>query len=168
MLKLLGRKVHIYILICVRVRILPINIFLCQSLLSSNNIPIQLTLALHLWYCVTLTSTLANTMQMFHALQWLHNGCDGVPNCQPNDCLLNRSFRRISKKTSKLRVTGLCAGNSPVTGEFLPQKVSNAENFSSWWRHHGEGRRKFIGNSWRSPMESMLWIWNHIHCFCRM
>ena len=29
------------------------------------------------------------------------------------DCLLNRLFRCRSKKTSKLRVTGLCAGNSP-------------------------------------------------------
>ena len=27
--------------------------------------------------------------------------------------LLNRLFRRRSKKTSKLRVTGLCVGNSP-------------------------------------------------------
>ena len=27
-------------------------------------------------------------------------------------------FRRRSKKTSKLRVTGLCEGNSPGTGEF--------------------------------------------------
>ena len=32
--------------------------------------------------------------------------------------LLNRLFGRRSKKTSKLRVTGLCVGNSPVTGEF--------------------------------------------------
>ena len=47
---------------------------------------------------------------------------------QPHDCLLNRLFRRRSKKTSKLRVTGLCAGNSPVTGEFPAQMVSNAEN----------------------------------------
>ena len=35
-----------------------------------------------------------------------------------------------SKKTSKLRVTGLCAGNSPVTGEFPAQMASNAENLS--------------------------------------
>ena len=35
-----------------------------------------------------------------------------------------------SKKTSKLRVTGLCAGNSPVTGEFPAQMASNAENVS--------------------------------------
>ena len=40
------------------------------------------------------------------------------------------------KKTSKLRVTGLCAGNSPWTGEFPEQMASNAENVSIWWRHH--------------------------------
>ena len=41
-----------------------------------------------------------------------------------------------SKKTSKLRVTGLCAGNSPGTGEFPAQMASNAENVSIRWRHH--------------------------------
>ena len=39
-------------------------------------------------------------------------------------------------KTSKLRDIGLCAGNSPVTGEFPAQKASDAENASIWWRHH--------------------------------
>ena len=38
---------------------------------------------------------------------------DGVSNHQPHGCLLNRLFRRRSKKTPKLRVTGLCAGKSP-------------------------------------------------------
>ena len=51
-------------------------------------------------------------------LQWRHNECDGVSNHRRLDCLLNRLFRRRSKKTSKLRVTGLCEGNSPLTGEF--------------------------------------------------
>ena len=41
-----------------------------------------------------------------------------------------------SKKTSKLRITGLCAGNSPVTGEFPAQMASNAENVSIWWCEH--------------------------------
>ena len=45
---------------------------------------------------------------------------------------LNRLFRR----RSKLRVTGLCAGNSPVTGEFSAQMISNAKNVSIWWCHH--------------------------------
>ena len=70
-------------------------------------------------------------------LQWRHSERVGVSNHQSRDCLLNRLFRRRSKKTSKLRVTGLCAGNSPVTGEFPAQRASNAENFSIWWRHHG-------------------------------
>ena len=52
------------------------------------------------------------------SLQWRHNGRDGVSNHQPHHCWLNRLFMRRSKKTSKLRVTGLCAGNSPVTDEF--------------------------------------------------
>ena len=68
-------------------------------------------------------------------LQWRHNEHDGVSNHQPQDCLLNL-FRRRLKKTSKLRVTGLCEGNSPVTGEFPTQRASNAENVSIWWRHH--------------------------------
>ena len=46
-------------------------------------------------------------------LRWRRNGRDSVSNHQPHSCLLNRLFRRRSKKTSKLRVTGLCVGNSP-------------------------------------------------------
>ena len=61
---------------------------------------------------------------------------DTVSNHQPHGCLLNRLFRRRSKQTSKLRVTGLCAGNSPGTGEFPAQMASNAENVCIWWRHH--------------------------------
>ena len=73
-------------------------------------------------------------------LQWRHNGRDSVPNHQHHDCFLNRLFRRRSKKTSMLRVTGLCAGNSPGTGEFPAQRASNAEIFSIWRRHHdGKG-----------------------------
>ena len=71
-----------------------------------------------------------------HSLRWRHNGLDSVSNHQPPGCLLNRLFRRKSKKTSKLRVTGLCAGNSPGTGEFSAQMASYAENVSIWWRHH--------------------------------
>ena len=55
-------------------------------------------------------------------LQWRHNEHKGVSNHQRFDCLLNRLFTRRSKKTSKLRVTGLCEGihqwpvNSPHKG----------------------------------------------------
>ena len=70
------------------------------------------------------------------ALLWRRNERDGVSNHQRFDCQLSRLFRRRSKKTSKLSVTGLCAGNSPVTGELPTQRDSNAENVSIWWRHH--------------------------------
>ena len=73
------------------------------------------------------------------ALQWRHNERDGVSNHQCFDCLLNCLFRRRSKKTSKLRVIGLCEGNSTVAGEFPVQMASNAENISIWWRHHANG-----------------------------
>ena len=59
----------------------------------------------------------AGWTQYSNTLQW-HNGRYGISNHQSHDCLLNRLFRRRSKKTSKLHITGLCVGNSPVTGEF--------------------------------------------------
>ena len=71
------------------------------------------------------------------ALQWRYNERDDVSNHRRLDCLLNRLFRRISKKMSKLRVTGLCEWNSPMTGELPAQRASNAKNVSIWWRHHG-------------------------------
>ena len=78
----------------------------------------------------------SSELQIPRPLRWRHNERDNVSNHQPHDCLLNRLFTRRSKKTSKLRVTGLCAGNSPETGEFPAQRASNAENGSIWWRHH--------------------------------
>ena len=53
-------------------------------------------------------------MQLIAALQWRHNEHGGISNHQPYECLLNRLFRRRSNEIPKLRVTGLCAGNSPV------------------------------------------------------
>ena len=59
-------------------------------------------------------------------LHWRHNGHDSVSNHQPHDCLLNRLFRRKSKKISKLRVTGICGRpvncphKWPVTRKMFP------------------------------------------------
>ena len=68
--------------------------------------------------------------------RWRHNEHDSVSNHQPQYCLFNRIFRRRSKKTSKLRVTGICAGNSARTGGFPAQMASKAENFPISWHHH--------------------------------
>ena len=77
-------------------------------------------------------------------------------------CLLNRLFRRKSKKTSKLRVTGLCAGNSPGTGEFPAQMASYAENVSIWWRHH-EHIKKWLFHNHYSDVTWVPWRLNHRH-----
>ena len=54
--------------------------------------------------------------------------------------LFNRLFRRRSKKTSKLRVTGLCAGNSPVTAQGpVTRKVFPFDDVIMWWH-------------WRKPL----------------
>ena len=87
------------------------------------------------------------TSKLAISLRWRHNGCDSVSNHQPRECLLRRLIRRTSKKTSKLRVTGLCAGNSPETGEFPAQMASNAENVSIWWRHHVSALNIFLTRS---------------------
>ena len=87
------------------------------------------------------------------SLQWSHNELDGISKHQPHDCLLKRLFIRRSKKTSKLRIAGLCEGNSPVTGEFPAQRASDAEHVSIWWRHHFSA----TGLAWTGP----LWV---SHC----
>ena len=85
------------------------------------------------------------------SLRWRHNDHDGVSNHQPHGCLLNRLFRRRSKKTSKLRVTGLCVGTSPgpvnsphkwpVTRKMFPfddvimYKISSSQfSLTQWYR----------------------------------
>ena len=87
-------------------------------------------------HCLRVVVLFFGMLPVDSTLQWRHNGRDSVSNHQPHDCLLNRLFRCRSKKTSKLRVTCLCAGNSPGTGEFPAQMASYAENVSIWWRHH--------------------------------
>ena len=66
---------------------------------------------------------------MRFSLEWCHNVQDCVSNQQPHDCLLDRLFWCISTKISKLRLTGLCVGNSPVNGEFPAQRAINADMF---------------------------------------
>ena len=61
------------------------------------------------------------------SLQLRHNGHDSVSNHEPDDCLLNRLFERRSKKTSKLRATGLCAENGQLRRKCFHLMTS------SWW-----------------------------------
>ena len=102
-------------------------------------ITIQQCRSLHIWI-----KSKDSYLNVPNTLQWRHNGRDSVSNHQPHDCLFNYLFRRRSKKTSKLHVTGVCAGNSPVTGELPAQMTSNAENVSIWWRYHDMSKTENI------------------------
>ena len=83
--------------------------------------------------------------ELIITLQWRHNGRDSVSNHQPYDCLPNRLFRCISKKTSKLRATGFCVGNSPgplnsphkwpVTRKMFPLMASSWIT-KLWWKRN--------------------------------
>ena len=92
-------------------------------------------------------------------LQWRHNGRNGVSNHRHLKCLFNLSLRCRSKKTSKLRVTGLCEGKSPMTSEFPSQRASNAENVSIWWCHHVDN--KFVICS----VIFMFYLLCHTRCY---
>ena len=88
-------------------------------------------------------------------LQWHHNEHNGISNHRRLHCLLNCLFRHRSKKTSKLRLTCLCVGNSTVTGDFPAQRASNAETAYIWWSHHG------------TPLVLCKWqaiIYTNTHC----
>ena len=95
------------------------------------------------------------------ALQWRHNGRDSVSNHQPHHCLLKCLFRRRWKKTSKPRITGLCVGKTPVTGEFPAKMASNAENVSSWWRHHGHCQVWAVRRSYTLGIHNLLQMHRH-------
>ena len=96
------------------------------------------------------------------ALHWRHNDHDGVSNHQPHGCLLNRLFRRRWKKTSMLRVTGLCVGNSPgpvksphmgpVTRKMFPFDDVIMVRFDSlWFPPHQRQRRADLFKRLTSP-----------------
>ena len=94
-----------------------------------------------------------------NALQRRHNERDGVSKHQRHDCLLKRLFRRRSKKTSKLRVTGLC--------EFPTQRASNAEfffPFADVIRNHSNSRQWQSGivGRWCIQSYSKLWELKYI------
>ena len=91
------------------------------------------------------------------SLQGRHHERDCVSNHRRLDCLLNHLCRRRSRKTSKLPVTGLCEGNSPVTDAFQRQRASNKEMLhlmtSSWCRYF-----RWYGTAWHVyEWQDILW-----------
>ena len=109
-------------------------LILCYKFLITNSSSRKFTIEYRSFLLrMSLSKKVANTLNFIwqycgqnnlNSLQRRYNGPDSVSNHQLHDCFLNRLFRRRSKKTSKLRVTGLCAGNSPhkwtVTRKMFP------------------------------------------------
>ena len=62
-------------------------------------------------------------------LQRRNNERDGFSNHRRLECLLIRLCMNWPKKTSKLRVSGLCNGNSPVTGWFPHKGTVTRKSF---------------------------------------
>ena len=106
---------------------------------SSHYHPLSTTSStyLHHHHIIIIVNIIINQYHHHHhhhqlyllSLRWPHDGHNGVSNHQPHHCLLDRLFGCRSKKTSKLRVTGLCVGNSPVPGEFPTQRPVTQKMF---------------------------------------
>ena len=97
-----------------------------------------------------------------------HDELDGVSNHQPHDYLLNRLFRQRLNKASRLRITGPCVGNSPVTGEFPAQRASNAQNVSIWWRHHDYYDSPPTGDNGTARMSPYAGVCGHLSTWRRV
>ena len=99
--------------------------------------------------------------------------------------LLHRFFRRRSKKTSKLSVTGLCEGNLPVTDEFPAQSTIMRKmfpfddvimNFSdSFHKHHSILKHNVSYCTvppptaahqalWHAHLATVTWSSHHEYC----
>ena len=105
------------------------------------------------------------------SLQWRHDDHDGVWNHQPHGCLLNRLFTRKSKKTSKLRVTGLWVGNSlgPVNSPHKGPVTRKMFPFDDVIMIPGHASKASTGLSGTLGLREVLtnrpWPWEHVLVF---
>ena len=148
------------VLLCFALLLLSYRFFFIRMMNLSILFRVASPILGQLWDCSCLVkwSWVIWVKSIATTLQRRHNGRHSVSNHQPHDRLLNRLFRRRSKKTSKLRVTGFCAGNSPGTDEL----ASNAENVSISWRHHDktQKKRKSCAYFRRHTLHFRCNIWN--------
>ena len=82
-----------------------------------------------------------NCLKLNHGLKCYGSSRWSMPSIHYSDVIMSRwrsNDRRLDclQESSKLCVTGLCEGNSPVTGEFPAQRASNTENVSMLCCHH--------------------------------
>ena len=85
---------------------------------------------------IVLVATFIFTFILLWTLQGHHNERNRVSNHRRLYCLLNRLFRRKSKKKIKAPRHWPLWREFTVDGEFPEQVSSNAESVSIWWRDH--------------------------------
>ena len=121
----------------------------CHRLPLKGNDLIPLTLIFFREFYSKPAKFVSSHIPTVYLLFWVLNPCDitlasswtRLRLKSPAPRLFTQPFIQAHiTETPKLRVTGLCAGSSAVNGEFLTQRASDAENVSSWWRHHGDRR----------------------------
>ena len=122
----------------------------------------------------------SNSSRASYRVSFVTSTSDGVSNRQPHHCLLNRLFRRRSKKISKLRVTGVCAGihrgpvNSPhkwrlkspasplFTQPFIQTQIKENIKAPRHWRLCGDspGTGEFPAQMASNAENVSIW-WRH-------
>ena len=118
----------------------------CDGIESNKPLPktiLAILQSIYLWNILNPCCVLTQ----FTPLQWHHNKHKGISDHWHLHCLSTVWSCTDQRKLQKLHVTGLCVGNSLVTGEFPAQKASNLENVSIWWRHHdtlSQPRERFL------------------------
>ena len=101
------------------------------------------------------------------SLRWRHNEQNGVSSHQPLECLFYALIKPTSKKTWKVRVTGLCEENSPVTGEFSSQMPVTRKMFPF------DDVIMYINRYWATSLHSAIfqaflldgshWLFEYVH-----
>ena len=73
---------------------------------------------------INMPKTIPNSCVGYYDKQWYYpwNGVVTMPLHGYFHNVACEKLGKVKKKKSKLRITGLCAGNSPVIGEFLAQR----------------------------------------------
>ena len=102
---------------CIEIVSKGLNISLDSGLVSCMRQAVTKSSDSHVHWCKCVIKHQRVRVFLYISSRWRHNGSDSVSNHQPCDRLLNRLFRRRWNKTSKLRVTGLCAGSPRTNGQ---------------------------------------------------
>ena len=116
----------------------------------SSNHSNQVTSRVSINLCKAISQQLFTVLNHFIGTDFFHDATD---QSHYNDVTMSAMASQITsvsiicsnvcsdadqRKHQSSASLALCAGNSPVTGEFPAQRASyNAENVSVWWRHHG-------------------------------